>query len=246
MSPPPVDTLLPSSVEGLFKGVDTLGPSSVRIFSVEPADGRGRRRWVVELPGTQDWSGVSGTNMFNLGNNVRMMAGQDTDTNEAVRQAMIDAGIQPGDPVMLAGFSQGGITAASLAANPVTRAKFNITAVVTAGSPIADFAIPSRVQVLSLEHSQDAVPRLDTKANPDRPNWVSVSRDPTGMTNKTAQVVNDTVMVHDGWLYGQTGALVDKSTDPSVVAVRDSVGSFFTGDPAQVGVQDFTLTRKVP
>jgi hypothetical protein len=51
--------------------------------------------------------------------------------------------------------------------------------------------------------------------------------------------------VHDGWLYSQTGALVDRSQDPSIVAMRASMQSFFTSDPSKIKVQDFTMTRKI-
>lgn len=45
---------------------------------------------------------------------------------------------------------------------------FNITHVVTAGSPIGRTDIPADVQVLSLENQRDIVPHLDAAPNPDR------------------------------------------------------------------------------
>ncbi len=232
----------PDSLADLLKGVADLGlePGSVRIFAVPGADGE--RRWVVELPGTQEWGVVAGPNPVDLTNNLRLIAGQDTAQNEAIRDAMRQAGIRPGEDVLLAGHSQGGIAAASLASDPATRAEFDITNVVTAGSPVARFDIPDDVEVLSIEHAQDAVPRLDGEPNPDRVNWVTVVRDPTGLRDQ-GEVVDSTGAVHHGTVYAQTAALLDVSSDPSVAGVRAGLEPFLAR-PGPVVYQDFDLTRR--
>jgi hypothetical protein len=241
----PVDPNLmtaPTSFKSTMTGISELGgqKGTIRIFNVPQADGT--QRWVVEIPGTQNWDPTSGTNPVDLTNNVRLMAGQQTEQNEAVRQAMRQAGIKPGDPVMLAGHSQGGITAASLAGDPATRDEFKITNVYTGGAPIARFPIPDDVHVLSIEHDQDAVPRLDGQDNPDRPGWVTVHRDPTGVINKHGDPVNTTAETHDSYVYSDTAGLVDQSTDPTIVRQRESFESFFTGT-GDTTVTTYQLTR---
>jgi len=233
MAPPP-EMPRPTSVAGLLKGVDSIAdtPGGVRVFAVIQPDGS--KKWVVEIPGTQDWGKVAGKNPIDLTNNLRLMAGQDTVQNEDVRRAMRLAGIKHGEEVLLAGFSQGGITAASLAATPATRAEFTITNVVTAGSPVARFAIPPDVHVLSLEHTQDAVPRLDAQPNPDRPNWVTVKRDVSADVAKlaveaeTPGVLNP-LKAHGTDIYASTRAQVDDSSDPSLVAWKAKNDAFFEG-----------------
>ena len=234
----------PTNLSTTMTGISELGrqPGTVRIFDVPQPDGS--RRWVVEIPGTQVWSPTAGTNPVDLTNNVRLMAGQQTEQNDAIRKAMRLANIQPGEPVLLAGHSQGGITAASLAADPATRDEFHITNVYTGGAPIAGFKIPDDVNVLSIEHEQDAVPRLDGQDNPAGPNWVTVRRDPTGVVNHQGNAVDDTMETHDSSVYAGTADLVDKSTDPTVVRQRQSFEPFFTGTGNPPGV--YQLTRDVP
>src|SRR5699024_12178008 len=75
------------------------------------------------------------------------------------------------------GYSQGGITAGSLAADPAFLADVNVTALMTVGAPISDFPVDSGVDVLSIEHEQDLVPDLDGNENPASDNWSTVTVD---------------------------------------------------------------------
>lgn len=79
--------------------------------------------------------------------------------DRAVLAAMQQAGVGPNDPVMLVGFSQGGIMAGHLAAY---NSDDNWDAVVVAGAPIDSMPIPSTTTVVSVQHSGDPVPRLDS------------------------------------------------------------------------------------
>ena len=236
---------VPTNLESTMRGVGELGgqKGTIRIFEVPQTDGT--RRWVVEIPGTQNWDTTAGDNPVDTTNNVRLMAGQQTAQNDAIREAMRQAGIPAGDPIMLAGHSQGGITAASLASDPATRAKYNITNVYTGGAPIAGFPIPDDVHVLSVEHDQDAVPRLDGQDNPDRPGWVTVHRDPTGLVNKHGQTVDDTAETHDNYIYTNTAGLIDRSTDPTVVRQRSAFDPFFAGSGG-TKVTTYQLHRDTP
>jgi hypothetical protein len=242
-APNPRAAPLPDSISGLFDGIGSLGrePGTARVFAVTGDDGV--RRWVVQLPGTQEWSPAAGENPVDLTNNLRLMAGQQTAQNDAIRDAMRQAGIARGEPVLLAGHSQGGITAASLAADTATRAEFTITHVVTGGSPIAGFDIPPDVTVLAVEHEQDAVPRLDGADNPDRPTWATVVRDPTGLVTRNGGPVDTTMESHDTAAYADTGHLIDASSDPSLAAVRTTIAPFLIREPAAATVQVFHMTR---
>jgi poly(3-hydroxybutyrate) depolymerase len=81
-------------------------------------------------------------------------------------------------PVMVAGFSQGGITAGAFAQD--YSSQYNIQQIVTAGAPIGRFDIPSSVHVLSYESTADPVPRLDGTNNPTGSNWQTVHADDGG------------------------------------------------------------------
>ena len=62
------------------------------------------------------------------------------------------------EPVLICGHSQGGIVATNLTANAQVRARFNIVATATAGSPTGNSVIPSGTQYLSMENADDVVP----------------------------------------------------------------------------------------
>jgi len=136
-------------------------------------------------------------------------------------------GISSTDPVMLEGFSLGGITAGSMAADP--NLHFNITHVVTAGAPIANFDIPHSVQVMSLEHNEDPVARLDGTANPDRSNWTTVHADAPLLASDN-NVAPGIAAAHNADRYAKTAASASVLGNASVDAWQDSAKDFFTGN----------------
>ncbi len=192
--------------------------STVQISTVVGADGV--TRYVVQVPGTQEWSPTRGDNLSDLTSNLTLMSGRQAELERQVLAAMEAAGIGPDDPVMLTGHSQGGIVCAALASDPTQ--PYTISAVVTGGSPIANFDIPADVSVLSLEHEQDAVPMLDGERNPDDMNWVTVRR-------SVADEVDAIGPAHSTELYERTGLAVDGSDDPSLTAWRTQNADFFDG-----------------
>jgi hypothetical protein len=234
----------PASVEDIFREQRSLGVEEnhgqIQITKVEAASGTS---WIVQVPGTQEWSPFRGTNPVDLTTNVRLMAGDPTVMQERVESAMRLAGIGPEDPVMLTGHSQGGITAAALASDPSFQDKFSVRSVVTGGSPIGRMDIPKGVSVLALEHEQDVVPMLDGRGNPDRSNWVTIQRalpesdygvaEPLAPGTVAARGPN-LMDAHDTAVYADTGRLIDDSSDPSVQRWREQQSTFFDGTAAAV------------
>jgi pimeloyl-ACP methyl ester carboxylesterase len=201
----------------------------VQVVRVPRPDGS--TSWIVQIPGTQTVDLAHADNPLDMDTNLNLMQregmGPPTVMEQQVLAAMRRAGIGPNDPVMLTGHSQGGITAASLAVRHPDG--FNIRSVVTAGAPIARFDIPGNVSVMSLEHSQDVIPKVDSAANPDRANWTTVTRDleagdgPETFGN-----------AHAADRYSATGALVDGSVEESISAWRRDNAVFFSaGGPLE-------------
>lgn len=94
------------------------------------------------------------------------------DSVRLVREAMERAGIGESDEVALVGHSQGGIVAASIAADEQDR--YAIRHVVTAGSPIANHPIPEHTWVTSVEIDDELVASLDGASNPQTTPWLTV------------------------------------------------------------------------
>ena len=153
-----------SSKNSLGQGYEEAGVISIQ--RVEHADGR--VSWVVYVPGTTDWT-VGDGEPQDLLTNLEAVGGTPTDMESGVVTAMRQAGIQPGEEVALYGHSQGGITVSNIAADPAIQEHYNITTVLTAGSPTAGADIPDDVHALHLENTGDAVPGLDAAATPTGP-----------------------------------------------------------------------------
>ena len=236
----------PTSIAGLVATQADLDaadgrPDRVRVVQVPQADGSSA--WVVVVPGTQEWSPTAGANPSDLTSDVLLMARTETLLAAGVERALVTAQEQAGreglgDPVLLAGHSQGGIVAGALAADPGFRRRQRVTHVVTSGAPIARMPIPSDVSVLSLEHRQDAVPRLEGERNADRRSWVTVTRDLRGSGATTASAS------HAASRYRETAALADASRSTSVRAWRAGSSAFFAGDAHGTPVvRDFVVER---
>ena len=123
----------------------------------------GSVRHIVYLPGTDDMTTLPWTqdgDVRDMATNLRLVAGEDNSYEAGIVEAMHRAGIRPGEPVLLAGHSQGGMEAAALMHDQPDG--LDLTNAVTAGSPTAQVTgFPHGSHVLSLEHDGDVVPLLD-------------------------------------------------------------------------------------
>lgn len=164
--------------EGL---TDTMGGEDRSVVDIRKVIGPdGVERWVINLPSTQDWLFAHGdtgaTNDLDANLALMLTPSQRTQYERAVLDAMHQANIGPNDPVMLVGFSQGGIMAGHLAAN--RSSEFNFAAVLAYGAPIDAMNIPDTTRVLSIQHTGDVVPMLDlTAPKPNTANHVTVQVD---------------------------------------------------------------------
>ncbi|MEO8094899.1 MAG: hypothetical protein ABI632_08200 [Pseudolysinimonas sp.] len=181
--------------EGL---TDRMGGEDRTVVDIRKVVGPdGVERWVVNLPSTQDWLVTHGdTGATNdLDSNLALMLTPDQQTQyeRAVLQAMTDAGIDKNDPVMLVGFSQGGIMAGHLAAD--RSSEFNFAAVLAYGAPIDAMNIPDSTRVLSIQHTGDIVPTLDlTNPKPNTANHVTIQVDANDGTIGVTSHNNDKYM----------------------------------------------------
>lgn len=163
-----LDDLVPGSATAIVEGmvlVDRAGGSSKAVVDIAHFAGPdGEERWLVTLPSTQDWVVPLGDKpapndldanlaMMMLGPEVR------TQYERAVVVAMEQAGVKPGDAVMFAGFSQGGIVAARLATT--LHGEYAVGGVLAVGSPIDTIPIPKGVPVIAVQHIFDPVHRFD-------------------------------------------------------------------------------------
>lgn len=219
----------------------TSGGARVRVTGLPQPDGSWA--WVVDIPGTQTFNPRAGDNPWDLTSTVLLSAERQTLTTRAVTRALADAQYRAGATgrgrVMLTGHSQGGVTAAALAASPEFRERHEVTHVVTSGAPIANLAVPEDISVLSLEHSEDLVPGLEGRENPDRETWVTVRRDVAGALGPEEGATRAHHVSH----YAETARLVDASDDPSLAAWRHGASDYLSGAGGEAIVRDYDIVR---
>ncbi len=196
---------------------------------------------IVNIPGTEKWGPGAGDNPMDLTGNAEQAgsggwsAGSQA-TADAIAQLYADNDIPPGTPLMLGGHSQGGMIASSLAANEDFASQYNLTNVMTYGSPVDNYSVPSSVNQLNLQHGGDAVPRIDLGGLALGPGGggsdgaTNITLDSPGAhpfdfgTNHSGAEYQNSVQTQ---LQDPDSALSQYSQDPSLAP-------FLTGDPGNV------------
>ncbi len=216
-------------------------PDYSRIRVVEVVGGDGVARWIVQIPSTQSWNPSAGPALNDISACLVEMSGEPSALAGAVREAMQQAGIEKGDPVMLTGFSLGGITAGYLASDPSFTNTYDVQAVLTAGSPIARFDIGSDIQVLAVEHYDDFVPHVDGVDNPDLPNWTTVTDTAPIIPNPKKDITRPYIdSQHNALTYAKTAQAAQDSQYMSDGAYARTVAPFFEGSQTII---DFRAER---
>ena len=204
---------------------------TIEVQTVTGTDGA--RRHIVFLPGVDDLDPTSiDGDVRDIGAAVSLEAGVPTAYGAGVVQALHDAGVRPGEDVLLVGHSQGGMQAAALAAQGTP---FHITQVVTAGSPVVPGGLPPGVGMLSLEHLGDGIPLLDAGATDASPNHVTVTVD-DGMEL-------DLQANHGFTHYVAAAQAAQHSADPVVQHAVEGVVPFLAQPGDQVHSTVFQITR---
>ncbi|WP_022892447.1 hypothetical protein [Agromyces subbeticus] len=212
---------------------------------VERYGGADDPRWVVYIGGTVDLGLTAGAQPNDMTNNLHGIAddspldalrvvGEDSGAGDrAVRLALAEAGVQPGDPIFPIGHSGGGVNAAGLAGDP----ELNVVGAVSVGGPVASAPLRDGVPLLSLEHEEDLVPATGGAGHPS-PDRLTVSRSvlEPGVDYETA------LPAHELSRYRQTGALIDASEEQRLVEFREQLATFTgcgTGEMSRwIGTRD--------
>ena len=240
----PLGDVPPHDLTGLIRHlhqVSRLSPpdrsrddGTIEVQTLRAPDGA--LRHIVYLPGTDHAAPVPWEHhddVRDLSADLHAIAGEGTTYTAGIEQAMTEAGIGPHDPVLLVGHSLGGMEAASMLCHG---SGFQVTHVVTAGSPLGELAgYPPGTHVLSLENRSDLVPLLDGRDNADTLQQVTVQFD----DHETSLIGN-----HDLSHYVHGAAAADASSDASVREQLDSLrAAGFLGSAAPAHAQVFQITR---
>lgn len=113
-------------------------------------------RYSVYVGPTETFSPFAGGEPFDQTSNTYGVAGLSAGSFRAVELAMADAGIRPGDEVLLTGFSQGGLVATMVAAS----GDWNVVGLETHGAPAGNIPLPSGISGMAIRNTDDLVPAL--------------------------------------------------------------------------------------
>ncbi len=236
----------PSGVGDLADRVPTGdgdGDAQIRIERYGTADDA---RWIVYVGGTVDFGLVAGDEPADMTSNLHGIAddsgldalrlrGAETGAGErAVREAMREAGVHAGDPMLAVGYSGGGVIAAKLAGDP----ELNVVGAVNLGGPVASAPTRDGVGLLSIEHEEDLVPATGGAGQPS-PDRVTVTRSVLDPEREYEAVLP----AHELTRYRQTAAMVDDSEEARLASFRSLVGEV-TGGGAGLR-SDWAATREV-
>lgn len=240
--PPRTEADLLRQVADLYPGPgDGDGPdvAEVSVQRLDHADGT--RSWVVAVPGTEEWK-LGGANPLDGLTDVQLVGTGIDDATALTVRAMTQSGIRPGEPVLIAGHSAGGMVAGRIASDPVLAQHFDIAAVVTAGSATAGYDIPATTAALHLEHVQDVVPGLRGRPNPDELNRTTVVRDLPPLPEAGPWCVADESAAHAIDRYVQTAELLP-GDDPSVAGFRAAQATVLGDDVVGATTRTFSGYR---
>ncbi|MEV7660628.1 hypothetical protein [Paenarthrobacter sp. NPDC089316] len=205
--------------------------------------------YIISIPGTTRWMPDGAANATDLTGNLELAGGNLSTAAEAVRIAMEKAGIPQDAPVLLTGHSQGGMIATALASDSSFTERFNVTNVVTYGSPVDSAPIPSSIDVLALQHAGDPVPQVDLADATILPGvGVSVSRDNNAVVVTLPNPDTDPgfagISYHDSYRYVDSVARMEGDGPINQYSQKDSTQQFLTNDASQVSSTVSNISRK--
>jgi hypothetical protein len=218
----------PSGFEDLASRIPRPGAGEPQI-RVERYDvGEERPHWVVYFSGTIDPALFATDEPWDDTSNLHGIAGGDPASVRAAMEALREAGVQQGDQILPVGYSQGGIVATSVAESGV----YDTQELVTFGSPTGQFPSLSEITNVAVEHTDDLIPALGgiplAAANGGLDRLV--------VQQSSGAAASDLrpLAAHDIRSYAATGAQMDRSTDPRIVAARQQLEQFTGGHKADV------------
>jgi len=177
-------------------------------------------RFDVYIAGTATFDPKTGDEPFDLKSDLSGVGQKPTASCQAVLDAMHEAGVTQHSPVVLNGYSQGGLIASMIAAS----GQYDVKGVVTFGAPSAQVHVPPSIPVLTVRNSEDLVPA--TSGYDVNSHAVVVTRDAFAHRPVPSDVA---VPAHELSVYQETAAVVDRSRSSEVRDVLNPLNSFGAG-----------------
>jgi hypothetical protein len=177
-------------------------------------------RFEVYIAGTVTFSPVADGEPWDMTSNLANAAGYGGGSYASVTTAMHEAGITADSPVQFTGYSQGGGTAARLAAS----GEWNTQGLATFGGPTGQIRVPDGIPTVIVEHRDDLVPALGgVQLNLAA---VRVEREVFAEHEAPPDLA---VPAHHAQYYAQTAQLMDRESNPRLTEAVASLDRFGAG-----------------
>lgn len=232
---PAAPTTAPTTLAAAVGRVPTAAAPRVRVESYAMPDGS--RQHVAYITGTkQDAPGEA----FDWDANVDVyLHGEQGTAVASTRQALEQAGVAPGDRVHLVGHSQGAMVATHVAMD----SPYDVATLVTVGSPVQGEVGAGTLSV-ALRHADDVVSALAGGGFADgvgAPGSFVAERSALSPGALPGQWL---LGAHDLDRYVDTAAMLDRSADPRMDAVRERLAEL--GAASSVTVVEYSATAVAP
>lgn len=197
---------------------------------------QGPDQYAVYVTGTVTFSPEATTEPWDMTSNVANAAGPGGGSYDSVVQAMRSAGVDDSSPVQLVGYSQGGGTAARIAAS----GGFNVVGLTSFGGPTGQIPIPESIPTVLVEHTDDIVPALGgMQANQQA---LIVERNVFAGREIPTEYA---VPAHHLEYYEETARLMDAATSEQVTGAAARLGAFGVGATSMTSTA-YTFERVDP
>lgn len=179
--------------------------------------------WVVYAAGTVSMRPNARGEPWDLTSNLKLMAGQESDSLRGINKAMNAAGVRSTDHVIYVGFSQGGMLAATLAAAD----RPGQTDLVTFGAPVAQIDLSSVDGAITIEHHEDIVPAFGGPTDGSTDDRALI-RESVHATRTGAEENTEALPAHNLDRYAQTamrleGALLNSESGQALSIERETI-----------------------
>lgn len=230
---PPVATAgAPRSLTAVTQRMPGAGNSRVRVEKYTMPDGS--KQFAVYIAGMQSFAYGGDDPWDNLSNH-ELYTGRQSESFAATKQALAEAGAEPGDVVHAFGHSQGAMIGSHLALD----GEYDTRTLVTFGSPVAADVGTGTLSV-TLRHTDDPVAALaggGHNAAVGAPGSFVVER----VADTGVGLADVAVPGHRMTAYAETAALVDASTDPRVGELRAVFDQLANAE--SVEISEYAVTR---
>ncbi len=229
---------------GDIESVDEHGQFEIlRHRTPRPGADAADTSWSVVVRGMHA-TGISQDNPQDLLSCLEGVAGEPSDQQRAILEAMDRVGIAPGQPVEFVGHSQGAIMSAQLAADPSVAQRYHVVSVLTAAGPTAGSVPVGDARMLALENTRDGVPGLDGAANRDLNGSATVYFDGALVDNPRA--ADTTIGAHDLGVYSGAMAWLESQNASSAAggaqAATSEVANWIAARQRSLGLTEDTRT----